>query len=224
MLEQLESPPGSGAASIIFTKDPRRPSTPVFASSFLMRDSLRPSTPIRGDVLKRVTKQSFLSWSAGSAGMIEIIEYMEELVDLAKLLVGVNAFRTGMLERPRFHEYIMKIRARERAASEANNEEVEKVISQGSARLKKRRTFSFRRVASEGTKRRRSSSGVLAAGGEDAAASSDEGDAVQDLPMSLQRVRTKRIEEREFERMRRMSTSAASKGKHAMKSAKTWQV
>ena len=46
---------------------------------------------------------------------MEIIEYLEELVDLAKLLVGVNAFRSGMLERPNFHEYVKRIREREAA-------------------------------------------------------------------------------------------------------------
>ncbi|KAJ2970822.1 hypothetical protein NQ176_g8002 [Zarea fungicola] len=37
---------------------------------------------------------------------MEIIEYLEELTDLVKLLVGVNAFRRGMLETPNHRQYI----------------------------------------------------------------------------------------------------------------------
>jgi hypothetical protein len=68
-----------------------------------------------------MTRQDFLAWNASSAGMMEIIEFLEELVDLAKLLVGVNAFRSGMLERPRFHEYIAKIKARESESAAAKS-------------------------------------------------------------------------------------------------------
>ncbi|KAL3955693.1 hypothetical protein ACCO45_011256 [Purpureocillium lilacinum] len=52
-----------------------------------------------------ITKRKFLSWNASTAGMMEIIEYLEELIDLVKLLVGVNAFRSGMLERPNYGDY-----------------------------------------------------------------------------------------------------------------------
>ncbi|ROT40724.1 hypothetical protein SODALDRAFT_272691 [Sodiomyces alkalinus F11] len=52
-----------------------------------------------------VTHYKFLSWNANASGQMEIVEYLEELVELAKLLVGVNAFRSGMLERPTFHDY-----------------------------------------------------------------------------------------------------------------------
>lgn len=54
-----------------------------------------------------------LSWNANSAGLMEIIEYLEELVELAKLLVGVNAFRSGLLERPTFKEYAKRTKPRE---------------------------------------------------------------------------------------------------------------
>ncbi|KAM0328188.1 hypothetical protein ACHAQA_005595 [Verticillium albo-atrum] len=60
-----------------------------------------------------VTQHKFLSWNANAAGLMEIIEYLEELVELAKLLVGVNAFRSGMLERPTFREYAKKVKTRE---------------------------------------------------------------------------------------------------------------
>ncbi|KAL2754270.1 hypothetical protein ACRALDRAFT_2108179, partial [Sodiomyces alcalophilus JCM 7366] len=52
-----------------------------------------------------VTHYKFLSWNANASGQMEIVEFLEELVELAKLLVGVNAFRSGMLERPTFRDY-----------------------------------------------------------------------------------------------------------------------
>ncbi|KAI1327485.1 hypothetical protein F5Y16DRAFT_410262 [Xylariaceae sp. FL0255] len=69
--------------------------------------------PLDNETMMSMTRQNFLAWNASSAGMMEIIEYLEELVDLAKLLVGVNAFRSGMLERPRFHEYLAKTKMRD---------------------------------------------------------------------------------------------------------------
>ena len=43
-------------------------------------------------------RHKVLAWNAATAGQVEIIEYLEELIELAKLLVGVNAFRRGMLQ------------------------------------------------------------------------------------------------------------------------------
>ncbi|KAM0277116.1 hypothetical protein ACHAQH_006060 [Verticillium albo-atrum] len=60
-----------------------------------------------------VTQHKFLSWNANAAGLMEIIEYLEELVELAKLLVGVNAFRSGMLEKPTFREYAKNVKTRD---------------------------------------------------------------------------------------------------------------
>lgn len=44
-------------------------------------------------------RHKVLAWNASTAGQVEIIEYLEELVELAKLIVGVNAFRRGMLQK-----------------------------------------------------------------------------------------------------------------------------
>jgi hypothetical protein len=206
MLDQADSAPGSSAASAFLTKDSRRGSTPLH-------------------VLKSITRQNFLSWNAGTAGMMEIIEYLEELVDLAKLLVGVNAFRTGMLERPNFHEYILKMKARQLASSTAaeSEQEVERVKSNASANIRKRRGFSFGRTSSPGAAiKKRQTFGVRTGG--DAAVDSDEDeDGLDDLPMSLQRVRTKRIEEQQFERGKKASAVDA-KGKAVLRGAKTWGV
>lgn len=74
------------------------------------------NTPQRMDsaMIRNATEQKFLSWSAAAAGQMEIIEYLEELVDLTKLLVGVNAFRSGMLERPSYRNYTRRLRMREK--------------------------------------------------------------------------------------------------------------
>ncbi|ETS82366.1 hypothetical protein PFICI_04242 [Pestalotiopsis fici W106-1] len=191
------------------------------------RHSRRSSMAPEAHVLKSVTKQKFLSWNAGSAGLMEIIEYLEELVDLAKLLVGVNAFRTGMLERPKFHEYIAKIKAREFASATAAETEltIEKIKSNADASIRNRRrgrpSTSAGRSDSQGTttlKKRFSFGGRV--GAETAVESDSEDDIVEELPMSLQRVRTRRMEEQKAERGRRASI-ADPKGKGPQRS-KTW--
>src|SRR3569833_3597024 len=58
--------------------------------------------PLDEQTIRSVPTYKFLAWNAAAAGQMEIIEYLEELVDLVKLLVGVNAFRSGMLERPNY--------------------------------------------------------------------------------------------------------------------------
>lgn len=45
-------------------------------------------------------KRKYMSWSASSTALEEIVEYVEELVELAKLIVGTNEFRHGFLSRP----------------------------------------------------------------------------------------------------------------------------
>ncbi|TVY26034.1 putative membrane protein [Lachnellula hyalina] len=71
------------------------------------QDTLR--SEIEMAMIKRVVRQKFQSWNAASAGQIEVIEYLEELVDLTKLLVGANEFRSGLLTRPTYREYIERI-------------------------------------------------------------------------------------------------------------------
>ncbi|RYP71530.1 hypothetical protein DL769_004684 [Monosporascus sp. CRB-8-3] len=184
------------------------------------------STPLSSHFLQCMTKQTFLSWNAASAGIIEIIEYLEELVDLAKLLVGVNAFRSGMLERPNFHEHMKKVREREArfagAAATGTEQPLEKVRSRPSMRVLRRRAFSsgFANPHRHGPGARRRDSFVSSAGDNAADVVGEEKEVEDDLPVSLQRVRTKRMEEREFERLRRAST-VDPKGKGVPR-ASTW--
>ncbi|KAI0132103.1 hypothetical protein BJ170DRAFT_592082 [Xylariales sp. AK1849] len=209
MLEQSESVAGNDTASATLYQDSRRSST----------------LTLHPHVLKTITKHNFLSWNAASAGMMEIIEYLEELVDLAKLLVGVNAFRTGMLERPKFHDYIKKIKLRKLASTTAaeTEHEIEKIKSHGSATLRKRRGFSFHRSNSHGAALQKRQAFGSGTGAEAAIDTDEEESAGEDLPMSLQRVRTKRMEKRQSEKKRRASI-ADSKGKGVTRNTKTWGI
>ncbi|KAI1463115.1 uncharacterized protein F4812DRAFT_448105 [Daldinia caldariorum] len=204
------------------------------------------SIPSQAHVLKSMTRQSFLAWNASSAGNMEIIEYLEELVDLAKLLVGVNAFRSGMLERPKFHEYVRKIKEREKnrnatpaASAEAGDQEAQKVRSRSGSFAYRMRAFTFGRMRSnsvatgtgagmgDGVGLRRRSNSVWEGGGRggggDSAADRGSGDrggrggdeGLDDLPVSLQLVMTKRMEERQREKLARRRRDADDpKGKH----------
>lgn len=55
---------------------------------------------------QRVFLQKYISWNASSAAQAEVIEYLEELVDLTKLLVGASEFRSGLLTRPSYVGYV----------------------------------------------------------------------------------------------------------------------
>lgn len=55
---------------------------------------------------QRAVQLKYISWNAVAAAQAEVVEYLEELVDLTKLLVGANEFRSGMLTRPTYLEYV----------------------------------------------------------------------------------------------------------------------
>ena len=55
--------------------------------------------------LKLALRRKYMAWNAASAAQAEIIEFLEELIDLTKLLVGANEFRTGLLTRPTRRQY-----------------------------------------------------------------------------------------------------------------------
>ncbi|KFY43966.1 hypothetical protein V494_01729 [Pseudogymnoascus sp. VKM F-4513 (FW-928)] len=164
-------------------------------------------------MVRRMLRQKFLSWNAASAGQIEVIEYLEELVDLTKLLVGANEFRSGLLTRPSYNDYVKKIKEREQA-----EERETLVLEQERGRRETERSPVRDRRESEqaqeaemadtvaerlepGVRKRRNTrrgSIVNTEGGEQISAKL----ANAELPMSLQRVRSKRIEEKELEKIR----------------------
>ncbi len=103
------------------------------------------SVSLDAQTIQSVTTHKFLSWNAAAAGQMEIIEFLEELVDLAKLLVGVNAFRSGMLERPSYREYVRRIRTRQLLATEQGRQQplelvrIESAKTRPSLHLRRRR-------------------------------------------------------------------------------------
>jgi hypothetical protein len=181
-----------------------------------------PSTAVEETTSKLMTRQAFLAWKASSAGMMEIIEYLEELVDLAKLLVGVNAFRSGLLERAKFHEYSAKMKA---LKSEAEATHLKMKRSERTSKGRRHRLASFRRRSSAarnapfdtGIRRRRTAGPDLAATG-DSTYDYINFPEENDISWSLQRVMTKRMEQTRFERR----GSEDPKGKHALRTVKTW--
>lgn len=56
-------------------------------------------------VRQLAVRRKYMSWNATSAAQAEVIEFLEELVDLTKLLVGANEFQSGLLTRPSFYQY-----------------------------------------------------------------------------------------------------------------------
>lgn len=158
---------------------------------------------IETTMVKRVVRQKFLSWNAASAGQIEIIEYLEELTELVKLLVGVNEFRSGLLTRPTYRDYVDRItRGAEKMAeregelhptsrasmNQAERDELQDTVPEPTqpkkaGPMRRRSTLSN---PPEGLERRRTYSV-----GESERDIPEEGE----LPMSLQRVRSRRMEE-----------------------------
>ncbi|PNY29370.1 membrane protein, partial [Tolypocladium capitatum] len=83
--------------------------------------TLEAKTKLDEETADIITKRKFLSWNASTAGQMEIIEYLEELVELVKLLVGVNAFRSGMLERPSYRQYIRHVETNQEPTAEVGS-------------------------------------------------------------------------------------------------------
>jgi hypothetical protein len=166
----------------------------------------RGRSEIEMTMVKRVVQQKFLSWSAVSAGQIEVIEYLEELIDLVKLLVGVSEFRSGLLTRPTYREYVNRIARGAMKMAEKEGEprplipDVLMTFEQDELRdtvpepAKHTRMlgFSRRRSTFSQTQERLEKSRTYSTGVEN---SEGENQAEGELPMSLQRVRSKRLEE-----------------------------
>jgi hypothetical protein len=153
-------------------------------------------------MVKRIVRQKFLSWNAASAGQIEVIEYLEELIDLTKLLVGADEFRSGLLTRPTYREYVDRIHdgaaARESVDTQTQAEQDElrdqvpepmkgQTTRLGPLGLKKRTTA--RTENDEGLERKKTNKS------QEEEFKKQKSKEEEELPKSLQRVRTRRIEE-----------------------------
>lgn len=153
-----------------------------------------------------ITKRSFLSWNASTAGQMEIIEYMEELTELVKLLVGVNAFRGGILERPTYREYMRQMETNEtnldkirpvhstvkteshRAEQVEEDRQVATQEDEPSAELGLRRTATIAEHVQKITSKLRKGNRGAETAAVEVSNSEDEADEV---PVSLQRVGTR---------------------------------
>lgn len=149
-------------------------------------------------MVKRVVRQKFLSWNAASAGQIEVIEYLEELIDLVKLLVGANEFRSGMLTRPNYKGYVDRMHMgqndgfieTDQAIAKDDDEEQEgrdRMPEPAEERLTGlvRRRTTFSRSQTKKDKEQAEMEKVKSEG---------------ELPRSLQRVRSRRLEELHLQR------------------------
>ena len=158
-------------------------------------------------MVKRIVRQKFLSWNAASAGQIEVIEYLEELIDLTKLLVGANEFRSGMLTRPTYRDYVSRI---DRSASLLEKQQQEQTGKATSDNQKDEEQDELRDQMPEpeketrkiGLTRRRTTFSRKEEGLEKKSRDTENDEferqkqAEEDeLPRSLQRVRSRRVEE-----------------------------
>lgn len=163
-----------------------------------------------------ITKRKFLSWNASTSGQMEIIEYLEELTDLVKLLVGVNAFRRGMLETPNYRLYMQHrgmedttaeqhpsaSRAPNQAETSATEDDdgypnvsIEAMVGgtrrSRAATVTERPDNRFLDRAGQHLHTSRDLESGAGASGEAAVVDDDDEDGVEDIPVSLQRVGTR---------------------------------
>jgi hypothetical protein len=171
-----------------------------------IQDDISPRSGIEMTIVKRVIRQKFLSWNAVSAGQMEVIEYLEELIDLTKLLVGANEFRSGMLTRPTYRGYVDRI---DRSAILLEKEEQKQTSRENCDNQKEDEQDELRDQMPEpekeirrlGLTRRRttfSKEGLEQKTSKQALNEEFERqkqDEEEELPRSLQRVRSRRVEE-----------------------------
>lgn len=170
---------------------------------------------IEMSMVKRVVRQKFLSWNAASAGQIEVIEYLEELIDLVKLLVGANEFRSGMLTRPTYKEYVDRIDRDAKGLEEKESEkdsqkkdeedELRDIVPEPGTEVRavRRRTALSRSDESTESKNNRLS--------ESQQFEKHRRAIEEELPRSLQRVRSRRKEELQIQNSRSRNDSFSAK-------------
>ncbi|KAL8948961.1 MAG: hypothetical protein Q9222_004898 [Ikaeria aurantiellina] len=124
---------------------------------------------------QKAVRRKYMAWDAASAARVEIIEYLEELIDLTKLLVGANEFRSGLLMRSTYYDYTQGLGSS--AADKAKAEEETESKDEG------RDAFVEAPAQSTGMPIRRRVTRVRSA-------SSGE----EKIPASLQRIQSRKIE------------------------------
>ncbi|KAL7950290.1 hypothetical protein V8C42DRAFT_194895 [Trichoderma barbatum] len=151
-------------------------------------------------IARLITKHNFLSWNASAAGQMEIIEYLEELVELVKMLVGVNAFRSGMLEKPKYAQYVQKKNSRQDSLTmaQSNASSGSSTAHQSSFALQEEageiQDFAIRRIDSVAV--RSEASNQIPRGGDTTIRSSRRREStyeenLEEVPISLRRVNSR---------------------------------
>jgi hypothetical protein len=175
-----------------------------------------PSTQEELSLSQHFVRQKFLSWNAAAAGQTEVIEYLEELIELTKLLVGANEFRSGMLTRPTYREYVDRINSKahnhndkadhESEESAFHRTEIEMEQDELRDTVPEPRRLGLRKKISPkqtGDQFGRVLSATKSNNSREAERQKEAEEA--ELPRSLQRVRSRRIEER-TERLGKVSS------------------
>jgi len=159
-------------------------------------------------MIKRVVRQKFQSWNAASAGQIEVIEYLEELVDLTKLLVGANEFRSGLLTRPTYREYIDRV---ERSENDMFDGAVAHYVKSEEREIEERDVMPEPEKEKKIPKRRTGTFSGRNGEGRPSEAQQFEKQKQRDeeeLPRSLQRVRSRRVEELKLQKTKSLDGEA----------------
>ena len=153
---------------------------------------------------QRAVRRKYMSWNAASAAQAEIIEFLEELIDLTKLLVGANEFRSGLLTRPTYRDYAEKPQTQnadkaDEAITAARDQVRESLVDSAGATARKRGTM-LTSMDSRGSglaRRRRGTTNSSRSDGED-------------VPASLRRIQSRKLEAG----MRRQRTNESWKSQH----------
>lgn len=140
---------------------------------------------------QRAARRKYMSWNAASAAQAEIIEFLEELVDLTKLLVGASEFRSGLLTRPTLSDYVGKSARGDGGGKEEVDEggrggfEVRPTDTTESTKRTRGTALSMRdlSLASPGLTRRTRGTTV-----------SSRSSGAEDVPASLRRIRSRKME------------------------------
>jgi len=138
---------------------------------------------------QRAVRRKYLSWNAASAAQAEIIEYLEELIDLTKLLFGASEFRSGLLTRPTYLDYTNDskeeggVEEGEDVGAEARDEFKDRPMEiSGLTRRRRGTTAGSKGEDRSGSARRRRGTTISSKGEE------------QEIPASLKRIYTRKFE------------------------------
>ena len=132
---------------------------------------------------QRAVRRKYLSWNAASAAQAEIIEFLEELIELTKLLVGANEFRSGLFTRPTYRDYAAKPDAEDEATAEEVRDEFgeTRVATAGPATRRRGTTLTSVDAGAGLARRRRGTATSMRSDG-------------GDVPASLRRIQSRKLE------------------------------